>query len=66
MQIGTPQQAVAVWLTNIIKSKFFLFMNGVFVRHIVNQGLAEQRHIASGTELPWRIKAVYRLEGCIG
>ncbi len=49
----------------MILSKFFLFMNGVFVRaHRDQRRLPVQRHIASGTELR-RIKTVYRLEGCI-
>ena len=57
---------VAVRLADLIEGKLFLFMDGVLFRHIMNQGLTQQRHIAGGTELARRIQPVNGLKGGVG
>ena len=62
IQIGAPQQAVAVRLTDLIEGKFFLFMDNIFIRHISDQCLGQQRHIFGGTVLPFGIQSVNRFK----
>ncbi len=62
VQAVIPQQAVTVGLTDTVKGKFFLFIDGVFVRYVTDQRLANQRHITRRGVLTVSIQAVYGLE----
>ena len=62
VQAVIPQQPVAVELTNTVEGKLFFFIDGVFIRDIADQRLADKRHVARGAELTIGIQAVYGLE----
>ena len=62
VQAVIPQQAVTVGLTNTVEGKLFLFIDGVFVRYVADQGLTNQCHITCGAVLTVCIQAVYGLE----
>ena len=62
VQAGIPQQTVTVHLADIVEGELFFFINRVFVRHVADQRLADQRHIACGAVLTLCVQAVYRLE----
>ena len=62
IQAVVPQQTITVQLTDAVKGELFFFIDGVFVRHVADQRLANHRHIACGTVLTISIQAMYGLE----
>ncbi|MNE25603.1 hypothetical protein D3C80_1189360 [compost metagenome] len=62
VQVGAPQQTVAVNLADLVEGELFFFMQRIFIRHVADQCLTQQRHITCGTVLPFRIQPVHRQE----
>ena len=62
VQAVIPQQAVTVGLTDAVKGKFLLFIDRVFVRHVADQRLANQRHVARRAVLAVSVQTVHGLE----
>ncbi len=53
-----PQQAVAVVLGDAVEHEGFLGVDLVLLRQVADQGLAQARHVVSGTVVTFRIQTV--------
>ena len=62
VQAVIPQQAITVQLADAVESELFLTIDRVFVRHIADQRLANQRHVARRAVLAVSVEAVNGLE----
>ncbi len=60
LQVGAPEQPVAIHLANMVEGKLFLFIQRILFRHVADQRLANQRHIARRAVLPFCIQPVHR------
>ena len=66
VEIRAPQQTVAVRLTDFVEGELFFFMDRILFRHVMDHRFGEQRHIAGGTKLTWRIQTVHGHKGGVG